>query len=119
MYEEATCVECGAEMKSRVAGFRVGSVCTKCGSGKIALRSREPNAPELPTEEDLSIAIDRRAESDEHRKRTVIGVDTGRVEAERLIALEERRARWERRALWGGAVCGYAALVIELWRMGS
>jgi hypothetical protein len=80
--------------------------------------SREPNAP-LPTEDDLSIAIDNKVESDEHRKRTVIGVDTGKVNAERLIALEERRGRWERRALWGGALSGYVALVIELWRLSS
>lgn len=80
--------------------------------------SREPNSP-LPTEEDLSIAIDNKAESDRHRKRTVIGVDTGKVEAERLIALEDRRARAERWALWLGAVSGYVALVIELWRIGS
>lgn len=80
--------------------------------------SREPNAP-LPTEEDASVAVDNLTESNAHRRRTVVGVDTGRVEAERAIALEERRGRMERWALRGGALCGYAALIIELWRMGT
>jgi hypothetical protein len=118
-HSDAICTECGTGMRSRIAGFRPGT-CPRCKSDRLHLvDAREPNAPELPTERDLSIAIDNRAESDRHRKRTVVGVDTGKVEAERAIALEERRGRWERRALWGGAVCGYAALIIEIWRMGT
>jgi predicted RNA-binding Zn-ribbon protein involved in translation (DUF1610 family) len=117
----ARCNECGAEIeiRSRVSGFLVGvsGTCPTCGSGKIAL-AREPNAP-LPTAEDLSIAVDNSAESDAHRRRTVVGVDTGRVEAERVIAHEERRQRAERWALRLGAVSGWAALVIEIWRMGT
>jgi DNA-directed RNA polymerase subunit RPC12/RpoP len=116
-FGKSTCAECGAQLRSRVAGF-VPARCPHCRSGRLVLVEREDNAPELPTEDDLSIAIDNKAESDKHRKRTVIGVDTGKVSAERLIALEERRRRWERRALWVGAVAGYAALVIELWRLG-
>lgn len=85
------------------------------------MTKREPNAPRLaeaPTEDELSRAIDNAAESDAHRRRTVLDVDTGRVEAERAIALEERRARAERWAVRLGAAAGYAALIIELWRMG-
>jgi predicted nucleic acid-binding Zn-ribbon protein len=116
------CTECGVGLRSRVAGF-VPASCTKCGSGKVKLtpmEQRELNAPQeipLPTPIDASVAVDNLTESDQHRKRTVVGVDTGKVEAERLIALEERRGRWERRALWGGAVCGYTALIVEIWRM--
>lgn len=117
-FNKSACTNCGAKLRSRVAGF-IPSRCPHCNSNRLMLIEREPNAPELPTATDLSIALDNRVESNEHRKRTVVGVDTGKVEAERLIALEERRARWERRALWGGAVAGYAALVIELWRMSS
>lgn len=117
-FGKATCSECGAELRSRVAGFPPAR-CPRCCSGRLVLLEREDCAPELPTEDDLSIAIDNKAESDKHRKRTVIGVDTGKVSAERLIALEERRRRWERRALWGLAFSGYAALVIELWRLSS
>lgn len=79
---------------------------------------REPNAP-LPTADDASVAVDNLTESNQHRRRTVVSVDTGRVEAERVIAREERRSRAERWAVRGGALCGYAALLIELWRMGS
>jgi predicted RNA-binding Zn-ribbon protein involved in translation (DUF1610 family) len=126
----ARCTGCGAdiEIRSRVSGFLVGvsGNCPNCGSGKIAL-AREPNAPlptaedlaPLPTAEDLSIAVDNSAESDQHRRRTVVGVDTGRVEAERVIAHEERQQRAERWALRLGAVSGWVALVIEIWRMGT
>lgn len=116
MYEKATCSECGAEMRSRVAGFRVSAVCLRCGSGKIKLMSRELNAPAAI---ETAVTVENMTDSERHRRRTVVGVDTGRVEAERAIALEERKARWQARALWIGAACGYAALVIELWRMGS
>lgn len=114
-FDDGVCADCGTILRSRVAGFKIGG-CPNCKSGRIV---REANAPELPTETDLSIAIDNKAEIDEHRKRTVIGVDTGRVDAERVIALEWRRRRAERCALWGGAISGYAALVIELWRWAS
>jgi predicted RNA-binding Zn-ribbon protein involved in translation (DUF1610 family) len=118
----ARCNKCGAEIvvRSRVSGFLVGvsGPCPTCGSGKITLVEREPNAP-LPTAEDLSIAVDNSAESDAHRRRTVVGVDTGRVEAERVIAHEERQQRAERWALRLGAMSGWAALVIEIWRMGA
>ncbi len=78
---------------------------------------REANAPELPTSDDVSVAVDNVVESDAHRRRTVVGVDTGKVEVERAIAFAKRWRRWER-WLWGGAIAGYAAFLIELWRFG-
>lgn len=115
MISDAICTQCGAGLRSRVVGFRP-SRCPNCHSDRLELR--EANAPELPTEIDASVAVDNLTESDRHRKRTVVGVDTGRVDAERMLALESRRDRWERRVFWGGAVCGYAALVIEIWKLG-
>jgi hypothetical protein len=79
---------------------------------------REANAP-LPTAADGSVAVDNLTESDQHRRRTVVSIDTGRVEAERVIALEERRERAERWALRAGALCGYVTLIVELWRLGQ
>lgn len=118
MYEKVICSDCGLELRSRVAGFRVAPLCPRCSSQRLALSEREQNAP-LPASVEISVGFDSGALTDRHRKRTVVGVDTGKVAAERAIALEERRLRWERRALWGGVMCGYAALIIELWRMGQ
>lgn len=78
---------------------------------------REPCAPELPSADDGSVAVDNLTESNQHRRRTVLNFDTGKIEAERVIAAEERG---ERRlmlfSIFGGA-CGVISLAIELFKL--
>jgi len=82
---------------------------------------REPCAPALPTADDGSVAVDNLTKSDRHQRRTVIDVDTGRIEAEQIIAAEARRERKRERRLLifliVGAYCGIGALLIEAFRI--
>ncbi|HET6956738.1 MAG TPA: hypothetical protein VFI56_09155 [Vicinamibacterales bacterium] len=80
---------------------------------------REPCAPELPTSDDGSVAIDNLTESNRHRRRTLLDFDTGKVEAEQVIAAEVRRVRLLNFFSVFGAACGVLALAIEIFELVS
>lgn len=90
---------------------------------------REDCSPD-EIDDEVSRALDRATESDKHRQRTVRGVDVRVLAEERSIADESRRyVRAARRrevlnlaVLWTfrmGAIAGFVALGLELWRMGK